>query len=87
MAARSDQLGQESPHIGNGRVSLTLVQVGPAPITIVKWLCEEWGYSLQDAIITTQSAPCVVRRADNFVILGQARNALEKLGAELRLVV
>ena len=87
MAARSDQVGQESPHIGNGRVSLTLVQVGPAPITIVKWLCEEWGYSLQDAIITTQSAPCVVRRADNFVILGQARNALEKLGAELKLVV
>ena len=78
---------EESSHLGNGRVSLTLIQVGPSPIMVVKWLCEEWGYSLQDAIIVTQSTPCIVRRDDNFVMLGQARNTLEKLGAQLKLVV
>lgn len=78
---------QESPQAGQGRVALTLIEVGHDPIKVVKWLCEEWGYPLPDAIIVTQSAPCVVRRDDNFVLLGRARSALEGLGAQVRLKV
>ena len=87
MAARRADREVDNPQVGRGRVSLTLVEIGPTPIAVVKWLCEEWSYSLQDAIITTQSTPCVVRRSDHFVMLGQARNALERLGAQIKLVI
>lgn len=72
---------------GEGRVAIQLLDAGETPVLVIKWLCETWGYSLQDAIIATQSAPCVVRRDHQFVNLERERQALEKLGARVKLKV
>lgn len=75
----------ESPHVGRGRVALVITSMGEAPVMIIKWLCEERGYALQDAIISTQTLPCVVRRDDNFIRLSEMRSALEQLGARAKI--
>ena len=85
----ADQRGaREAPHeshIGVGRVALVLKSVGPTPIMIVKWLCENCSYPLQDAIIATQNVPVVLRRDDQFVELERQRQALLRLGAQVKL--
>jgi ribosomal protein L7/L12 len=92
LAARAN--AQKNPssithasHVGDGRVSLVMIEVGSAPVQVVKYLCETWGYSLQDAIISTQSVPITIRRDQQFVLLERQRQALEKLGARVKLKV
>ena len=83
----SDQSEQvfDCPQVGNGRVALSLLEVGDQPLLIVKWLCESWSYSLADALIATQNTPVIIKRSDQFVQLGQAQKNLASLGAKLKL--
>lgn len=75
----------DCPQVGNGRVALSLREVGDQPLLIVKWLCESWSYSLADALIATQNTPVIIKRSDQFVQLGQAQKTLASLGAKLKL--
>jgi hypothetical protein len=75
----------DCPQVGQGRVALSMLEVGHQPLLIVKWLCETWSYSLPDALIATQNTPVIIQRSDQFVQLGQAQQALSQLGAKLQL--
>jgi hypothetical protein len=72
--------------VGEGRVALSLTEVGTQPIKVVKWICEAWSFSLADAIIATQSTPVTLRRSDDFVSLARAQRELSALGATLKLL-
>lgn len=75
----------DCPQVGNGRVALSLLEVGNQPLLVVKWLCETWSYSLADALIATQNTPVIIKRSDHFVQLGQAQKDLVAFGAKLKL--
>ena len=88
--ARAEQKASDThtfdcPQVGQGRVALSMLEVGHQPLLIVKWLCETWSYSLPDALIATQNTPVIIQRSDQFVQLGQAQQALSQLGAKLQL--
>lgn len=72
--------------VGEGRVALSLTEVGAQPIKVVKWICEAWSFSLADAIIATQSTPVTLRRSNDFVSLARAQRELSALGATLKLL-
>ncbi|MBM4292950.1 MAG: hypothetical protein FJ138_17310 [Deltaproteobacteria bacterium] len=84
LRAQEAPQGAPAPHVGAGRVALTLIEAGPRPIAVVKWLCEAWGYPLQEALVAAQGGG-VVRRGEDFVGLAQAQRALEGVGARARL--
>ena len=75
----------DCPQVGEGRVALTLLEVGCQPLSVIKWLCESWSYSVADALIATQNTRVIIKRSDQFVHLGQAQQSLTRLGAKLKL--
>ena len=69
---------------GEGPFTLYLLQVGQHDVQLVKWICEHLEYSLSEALLLIQTAPCPLYKSSNFVRLGSWQNELRALGVETK---